>query len=55
MRSDVTLTSPYSAEVKNEWSCTTDSPVFLQGLTRTSLPLILLYYILLYCTCRFKL
>jgi len=45
MRSGVALTSPYSAEVKNEWSCTADSPVFLHGLTRTSLPSILLYYI----------
>ena len=44
MCSGVALTSPSSAEVKNERSCTTDSPVFLNGLTRT----ILLFYIVLY-------
>lgn len=31
---------PSGAEVKNEWSCTTDSTVILRSVTETSLPLI---------------
>jgi hypothetical protein len=30
-------TLPSSAEVKNEWSCTSSSPMYLHGVTETSL------------------